>query len=458
MQERVATVKAILTFKFNNVSIPDLVMYISKDSVDVNKINYLTSIDIIEKLSSKDVNPVGNVMSSSLSTNIVSIDGLLIPDNSDSIYYGFMNDTAVIKVVIVHDSTNITFGTYFVESWSNSTSSSAKNAITVTAKGILSKVNDNNIKINNLYIENSISENLKLVVADINSNLSESDRIIIDNDRINFNPNELKAINIDSTNVSGYLNTLSKCTLTNICIDRSNVLYTDDCCDDIASESVCSISENNSILTAKLNNSSLLAYSGVCVKSSVYVVNDTNLAINMEEQALIAGVTTFEDLALGGAFKVNYISVVGSVAGKNPIVSDVYYTKKTISFKVTSEVAQNCNIYVYCQKINESFKEVSVYKENKNGVNVYTVTNSLLASNYINTYANNILKLFGLKANSIDITGSFNPRIKLSDTVYVDCTKTLNVSGYYKVVGLSWNMAAVLKCTMSLIKVNLVEE
>ena len=129
------------------------------------------------------------------------------------------------------------------------------------------------------------------------------------------------------------------------------------------------------------------------------------------------------------------------------------YSKNTATIVLKNNAQANvtCDIEIYGQSVKENKRFVTKNKSSS-GNETLEVTNSILPSSYIESFANNLLRLIGIRASTLSISGYFNPRIKLGDTVYVDTEKSINAKGYYKVTELKWKISNILKCEAKVVK------
>ena len=253
--------------------------------------------------------------------------------------------------------------------------------------------------------------------------------------------------------MSTWFNILSQSTLTNIYYSRDNKLKSDFCLDDTPSESVCNLSDKVNILSASIDKGGLVNYTGVKVNYILNTINNMTELTSLRDQTLKPGENTFENIDLGNKiYKISYIKVESESKTAVEIKSITYGKNKATVVLVNNDSKDtNCSIVIYGQTLKEN--KLYVSKNKATGSNeTLEVTNRLLPASYINEYADQLLSLIGIKASALTLSGFFNPRIKVGDTVYVDVEKSINTKGYYKVSRLKWKISSTIKCEANVIK------
>ena len=70
--------------------------------------NFITDVSLDEKLNAQNNNPVGVVSSNTLKISLNSNDRSLFPDNSNSPYYGKMDNSARVYLTLIDNDGTIT--------------------------------------------------------------------------------------------------------------------------------------------------------------------------------------------------------------------------------------------------------------------------------------------------------------------------------------------------------------
>lgn len=416
--------------------------------------SYVRGIEIDEELNSINQNPVGVVSSNTMTLNIRSIDGLLMPQNKLSPYFGYMNDTAIIKLYLEDDEGEFEFGTWYVSDWYSTVTHSDPFKVTIIACDIFGLISTNSIPNVDITDSTSIKQYLIDVVDGLNSANIEKYKINYDADDIDFgNFNLMQFSNLSTSNISDMFNTLSQSTITNIYMDmRSNKLKTDYCADDNAGESVGDVSDLVNITSASVDSGGLVGYSGIKVYYVQGIVNSSTELVRLSSQSIIQGDNNFNNIDLGSSsvYRLNNIDV-STVDNVFAYIKSTNYNKNSLDLVLNSSDSTTCDIVINGQTVNDNKLYLEKYR-NTNGRNLLEITNRILTPDKIEYFANEMLKLMSIEENSISVVGWIDPRFKLSDTIYVDLESSLNISGYYKIVKLKWSLSSSLKCQASLIK------
>ena len=419
----------------------------SNDAINQN--NYLTLIKLKEELSAENNIPVGVNSSNVLDLEIISEDKVLIPENDSSPYYGKMNNSAIIEVYVTESNQQIYFGKYFVDTWKSSISSTEPNKVVISATcimGVIAKMDVPDVMINS---GTKIKNYLIALINELNAKLPNNKQILYNASDIKFSAfPTMQFSNLDTENMSNCLNSLSQSTLTNIYSSREGYIKTDYCCDDNFNEAVYQL---DVMYSAEVGSGALVNYNGVKVNYSLgNILNVEELASLYDQHVSKNKEKKFKDIDLGEAvYKINRIEVTpeDDSVDVDIISNKTKYNKNRITVTVKADKATNISIKIYGQRL-----DTTVLTKEIAGSNQLEINNKIIESSLIDKYAGNINKLVGFKHNSMQVSGYFNPRIKLSDTVFVNCENAMSVNGYYKVVGLDWDLGAYGNCTMSLMK------
>lgn len=412
----------------------------------INSYNFISSLKVNEALSAENNIPIGVNTSNIIDIEIISNNKALIPENTGSVYYGYMNNTAIIEIYITENNEQLYFGKYFVDSWKSSISSDSPNLVKISATNIMSLIAKQtvpDVEINTgMYIKNYLLN----VIDELNLTLPQTKQIDYEEQDINFDTFPVMQFsNLDTENMGNCLNGLSQCTMTNIFVDRDGKLKTDYCCDDTQSQAVYSF---DVMTSASAGDGVLVKYDSVKVNYSLGNILDVEQLASLYQQDCIAGDNLFKDISLGEAvYKINRIEVVAEDPDIYVGVKEAKYNKNRMQVTIEADAATKVNINIYGQRVDTTNLVYETDGENK-----LEITNRVIQSSYIEKYADNMLQLINFKNNSMSVEGYFNPRIKLSDIVYINCTNSMSISGYYKIVGLSWDLSMYGKCVMSLIK------
>ena len=97
----------------------------------INSYNFISSLKVNEALSAENNIPIGVNTSNIIDIEIISNNKALIPENTGSVYYGYMNNTAIIEIYITENNEQLYFGKYFVDSWKSSISSDSPNLVKI---------------------------------------------------------------------------------------------------------------------------------------------------------------------------------------------------------------------------------------------------------------------------------------------------------------------------------------
>lgn len=423
-----------------------------------NLTNYITEIDIDESTNTQNNNPVGVVSSNTLKLTLNSMDRSLFPENVGSRYYGLMDNTATIKVTLEDVDGTVEFNTFYVSNWKSNITSQRPNKVIIECTDLLSIINKNSVPSGVITQNLSTKEAFIYMLNKLNEQLEEQYRVQYDEADIIFDAfDNIEYDNLDTGSMGDWLNTVSQCTLTNIYIARDNKIKTDYCLDDTASESVYNLSDKVNITNASVDTGGLVKYTGVKTSYITNTINNMDKLTTLNNQVVKPGVNLFDNVSLGSkVFRINAVRLKSNIDSALELTK-LDYDKRNCNLEITniSESNINCTIEVYGQSLKENTLSVT---KNKNSSNeILSITNKLILPEDAEVYTDNLLKLIGIRNSTISVTGFFNPRIKLGDTVYVDVEKSINASGYYKVIGLKWKISNTIKCTAKLIK-TIVEE
>ena len=456
MTDLIERVKCSVIITLNNGTEIDISL--STIGEKTNLTNYITEIDIDESTNTQNNNPVGVVSSNTLKLTLNSMNRSLFPENVNSEYYGLMNNTATVKVTLEDVDGTVEFNTFYVSNWKSNITSQRPNKVIIECTDLLSIINKNSVPSGVITQNLSTKEAFIYMINKLNAQLEDRYKVHYDENDILFNEfDKIEYDNLDTGNMGDWLNTISQCTLHNIYMGRDDKIKTDYCLDDTAKESVCTLSDKVNITNASVDNGGLVNYTGVKTSYITNIINNMNKLTTVSNQVVKPGKNLFDNINLGS--KVFRISAVRLISDESSALklTKLEYDKRICSIEVenSTEVDINCTIEIYGQSLKENTLSIT---KNKNSSNeILSVTNKLILPEYAELYTDNLLSLVGIKNSSISVTGFFNPRIKLGNIVYVDVEKSINTSGYNKVIGLKWKISNTIKCTAKLIK-TIVEE
>lgn len=422
--------------------------------------NFITDVSLDESLNAQNNNPVGVVSSNTLKISLNSNDRSLFPDNSNSPYYGKMDNSARVYLTLIDNDGTITFNTFYVSNWTTSISSSTPYRVIIECTDLLSIICKNNIE-NILITDNlSTSEALIYMLDRYNASIEDKYKVHYNTNDIKFdNFNHIVLDNIDSENIGSWFNILSQSTLTNLYIDRDDLFKTDNCLDDKASESVCTLSDKINITHASVDSGGLVRYNGVKTNYIVNSLNGISEIVNMNGQSLTGGSNKINDINFSQrVYKVTGICL--NVHNSIPVdITNFTYNQRRASLELYNNSGDITNVDIIISGQTFMENKLSITKLNDSSSNeILEVTNKLLSADDAEIFTSNLLKLCGLRNSSLTVTGFINPRIKLGDTVYVDLESSINTKGYYKVVGINMKINNIIKTTLKLIKIILNEE
>lgn len=420
--------------------------------IDTN-VNVISSIKITEELSVVNKNPLGSIAYNNITIRIQSGDNSLTPENKESPYYGYMNSTAILSVLVEDDEGEIEFGTFYVDRWYSNISSEERKSITIEGSGYMKSISKMLLPSMQIRKNQYIRDYVLELISKQNEKLSDRYKIQVDED-ISFGEYEVMEFSdIEASTIGEALETISQCTLTNVYIDRDNKLKTDYCFDDTPSGDEYVLGDCVNIKRIKVGDGGLSDYTGVEVKYSSYIVNNISTLAQLDNQKLESGDTEFNNISSNSKiFKLLSVSV-DSDSKDDILIKSVQYDRNKLNVVIhnSSEEEANANILFTGQTLNENQLSVEKYISDEKGT-CLSVTNNIIGASNIDSFANKLLSLIGTKNTTVQASGWFNGRMKLGDIVYLDAEKTINTKGYYKVIGLEWLIETTLQCTAKLIR------
>lgn len=464
MQNIVQSVKTHIIFHFANGDTYELPLKTSQPSQSLS--TFGTSVKLKEGLYARSSNNiVGNIVGNTLDIEATSYDKLLLPTNEDSIYYGYMNDTAYVEVTCeVMDDLDendepyeVYMGRYMVDTWEGGNTSSTTNNVSISCVDIMSKIK--NIAIAKLRLRRNISFNdyIKVVIDKLNSTLPSYMQILYTNEDLNIFKNspytwQMYFNNIDRDNVENLFNCIAKYTISYIWIDRNRHIKTDHLLDDTPQESVGLLTGSTNLLSYGTKTGDIDKYSGVKVKYITNVTQKDSQLLQLKDVQLYAGENVFTDQRLSSdkVWDVHTIEVKCD-KGEGVVTSFLNY-KNSIDFTIESQKKTLATITVYGKIANESYETIEEYKDDNIKDGVIEIENRVLLAAIVPTYVDGLINLMSMKNNQVYAEGFINPRIELGDLVQLQGSN-MNINDYYKVTSLEYTLGNNYRCKATMIKV-----
>lgn len=445
---RVTGYKLKITFRDSRI----LVVENTIDNVDVVN-NYVTNIDIDNNMYTTSKNPIGVLTAGSILVNLNSLDKSLIPDNSNSEYFGYMDNTAMLDVYAYSedvDGNYVFLGHYFVSNWDSAAVSDNTKAVSISGTDIIGILMKNNIP----DYEIKLNTNVVDILTDIETRLNN---ILEERYRFRFNiPDNIKYNSIDNNdieanNMSEYLNTICQSTLLNMftsLIENENVINVVDVTDTLASGS--SIDKE---ITREAWDGNIIEYSGVKVNYYVYNINAVN-KIGSIMLSIGIGDSEIDEIGVNGTiYKVTSVQIDTNDKTGNIDITSVKYNRRGVKIGVSNNTdnAIDGEISIEGQTLNSN--SLSVIKRNTVGSNeLLEVTNKLINVNKVSSYSTDLLDIMNKRSGELTLTGFFNPvNIKLNSIVEFN-SSILDKNGKYRVCGVHWTLNSILKADIRLVK------
>lgn len=415
--------------------------------------NAILSIKVNEELSAVNKNPLGALAYSNLVLKLQTPDKSLMPENTGSPHYGYMDSSAIIRVQLVTDTGDVNFGTFFVDRWYTNISSDERKTVTIEASGYMKTITKMTMPSMQIRKEQRVSDYILEVINKQNERLTDRYKIQVD-ENISFGEfDTMEFSDIEASTLGDALQEVSQSTLTNIYVDRDNMLKTDYCFDDTATGNEYVLGDCINIRNIKVGDGGLSDYSGVEVKYNNHLVNNVVSIAQLSGQRLSVGETEISGINSNNKiFKLMYVSIE-SDSEQYIKINKLQYDKNKISIVIenTSTEEVEATITFWGQSLNDNQITLDRYIANKKGT-ALQVTNNILGVRDIGNFANKLLQLISIKNSTVEAKGWFDPTVKLGDIVYLDAEKTVNTKGYYKVIGLNWQIESSIQCVMKLIK------
>lgn len=460
MKSTVKIVKTQIIFTFSNGKTYELPLA-APQGTSLN--TYGTKVSLTEKLyTPSSSNIIGQISSNLLSITLTSKDKLLISNNESSPYFGYMNETAMIDIwcTAVDDNNTKTYmGRYWVSTWENGTSSSNKYEVNISAVNLLNKIKQISLVKVSLQRNISFKNYLITIINKLNSSLPATMKIKYNESDLDIfstldYPWEMYYNNIDRDNIEIIFNNIAQNSLSYIWIDRDNYLKVDCLIDDKETELVASFSGEQNIFSYELTNGDIYQYSGVKVN---YIENVSYLdeeVLQMSRLTLQKGRNTITaSLKSDKVINIYHIEIelVDNPTHKAICTSFFNYRDK-IEMNIQSSIdTTNANIIVYGTTIEENKNSIIKYKSANDESSVLEIDNNILRKECIGSYVDGMIQLLSMKNGQLIIEGYINPAIRL-DNIISMYGKSLNIDGYYKVIGLQYTLGTSYRCKATLIK------
>lgn len=443
------SVKVTMTIHFSDGRTKELVLDQTSNRRVTGEI--LTRCEVSRKLSMINNMPVGVVCAGNTTFTIIS-EGELIPDNTQSTYYGLMNNTAIITLKVTDSYGVIEFGVYFIDEWIGSISSSKATEVLIDAYDIFS-IRGKSKTLGNMMPLNTLTRDYVIMLIDeLNEGRDDKYKIKYRTSDLNFGKyGEMQCCGgIGSSTLYDALNTISQCTLTNIYIDRDNYIKTMDCLDS-SIVSVGEISDCVNVIIASTQSGTLVNYDDVNVKYIIPNLSEIETVFELQ--------STYTD---GEYFNIDTGCNLERILdvqiceedGETELDSTLNYLKWTrdkIDMQIDDvEVGKDIIIKINGIKVNEITKETGISRSSNNEL---TVNNPIIKQDKINEYKTDLIKLITKKNKSLTVEGFFSPRLKVGDVVYVNLERTIGITGYYRIVEENWLFESTCKGTFTLSEV-----
>lgn len=360
-----------------------------------------------------------------------------------------------VKTPYLADSPVTYFGRYYVQSWKSSSDQSNKYKVTIEANDIISTLLKNSMPNINDLQEITTVDLLNQVASLVSQSIASKYKF-----GLNFltTPtfNNLNASYIDASDLSTFLNIICQSCLLNIYCDRqtdanSKTLTVVDAVLPLGAEQV-SLQDDENITFAQLDKGQLVGYTGVKVNYYLYNVNNSSEISNLSGVKVSPGVQTVSDIDLGGmVFKLNNVQIQST--GSNPVyIKNVTYNKNsaTLSINNSNNEDVDCTIIFNGQTLNQNKLSVSKMSDvNQN--EILELTNSCLPNDDIDAFASSVLELIKTRGETLELKGIFDPsKLRLGSVVAVDCSRSIYISGLYRVQELNWTLGSTLTCSAKL--------
>ena len=446
MLNKVDAVKTKILINFANGEQYELpLVNVNYMTEDLN--TFGTSVKLNEQLySSSSDNIVGNVCGSTLNIELVSNDMLLIPNNENSIYFGYMNAEEI----------TVELGRYYVDTWESGAQANRAKEVSINCVNLMSKIKNMSLDRVRLYRNMKFNDYLKIIIDNLNSRLPEHMQILYTEEDLKIFRNssyewQMYFNNIDRTDVETLFNAIAKYTVSYIWIGRDRHIKTDHLLDDSVKESVCEISGYTNLYEYTNRSGDIDKYSGVKVKYIENISYEDKELLSLNEIQLYKGNNTLNNQRLNSD-KVADIHTIEITCdtGKAVCVSFDNY-KNSMNMVIKAFNTCKATIKVYGKVINETYGEIEKYIDDSNKNTMLEIENRVLTKKLINSYVTGLVGLMSMKNNRIQANGYINPRVELGNTLKFTGSR-FNISDYYKVIGMQFTLGRAYRCNINLLK------
>lgn len=457
MQNLVQNVTTHVVFHFANGATYELPL---KKNSNEHLQTYGSQIRLREGLYSRSSsNIVGNIVGNSFSIEAVSWDKLLLPNNTSSPYYGYMNDTAYVDItcdVVDDQSYQVYMGRYYVDTWEGGSTADKSNEVSISCVDLLSKIK--NIALGKIRLKRNISFNdyLKIVIDTLNDMLPNYMKILYTEGDLNIWRNspytwQMYFNNIERDNIENLFNCIAEYTISYIWINRERHLVTDHLLDDTIGESVGILNGGSNLLNYGTLTGDIDKYSGVKVKYIQSISSEDRELLNLKDVQLYAGENSFIDQVMHSDKVYDIHTIKVDCETGEGIVTYFSNYKNSIDFTIESTRKTKATITIYGSILNETYDVIEEYKDDNKKDTLIEIENRVLIKELIPTYTDGLITLMSMKNNQVYAEGFINPRIKLGDTVQL-IGNTMGINDYYKVVGLEYTLGVNYRCKATMIK------
>lgn len=475
MQNTVYKVETTIKIVFPNLH-EEYILPTQTSEFDDSLINYCTGIHLKEALytrNSKDI--VGNIVGNTLSVSLVSKDGLLLPLNERSRFYGHMNDTAYIDITCAVDDDNpvhtINMGRYYVDTWEGGASAGTSNEVSISAVDLMSRVK--NISLRRMHIDNNINidqfiDNLRVL---LNSNLPSYMQIGKESASYGIfkdypYPWQMYFNSIDLDNIEVIFNRIANNTISYLWINRRNALHADPLLNKQDNINVLwELNGTKNLLNYGTQTGDIGKYSGVRVNYTQSVSHSNKELLKMSDVQLYKNddfadfdppqnkyLNLFEDIKLNDSNVFDIHTIEVECEDGIAYTREIYWYKDSVSFYIISDTATKATITVYGDVIEENINTIEKYKDDNDKNYIVEIDNKLLRSELIPTYVDGLINIMSMKNSQIYAEGFINPRMELGDYVEV-IGSSMNLQGIYKVISIDMTLGTNYRSKVGLIKI-----
>lgn len=453
MVDLVQSVKVNARIVFNN-NISYTIQFASTSNTDLKTYGISCSLsEALYKASSSDI--IGNAGSGLLTIKLKSLDGLLIPSNALSAYYGLMDSTAIIYLSAVYNSNvTVNFGKFYVTNWESGTSNTDAKTVTIVATNLYGHVKNIDIGKVRLKEHLTFSSYLISIINTLNSKLTSREQISYVTSELEKLDNiystnwQMWYNNIERNDLETIFNTIAKNTLTYIWIDRTNTLKVDCLLDDNTEQSVSDLSGTNNMLKYSLNNQSIYNYKGVQTEYISNVSYEDKEVLALKDYSLQSGLNVIK-ANLNTKKCINVFDIM--ITNNGASVTTFYSFRDSIEISVIASSAITVDIYVYGTVINETY---STYVDRGyTSGDILDIKNDIMAgASNIEAYTDKYGELIRLSNGQLNTDGWFNPSLVLGNIVTANAPSLYISDTKYKITCIDITFGTSYRSKLSLIR------